>query len=210
MRCFSPLSAISILGLVACNTNPGPVNRGSFDPLRPPGSNRNSGTNTPPAFTAGQFVRASMDNTAFFKARPNGNADADKLLKRDTSMKVISNGDSYVKVELDNGEVGFVPSVMLLDPNSAGPTSGIPGEYQPYPPLPADPNGGPLPIIDPAGLPPEGAIPAVIDPDAPATSVPAPPPTPIKDQFAAPLPKAESGEKPTPETQKATPKTPVE
>lgn len=211
MRCIFPLSAISILGLVACNTSPGPVNRGGFDPLRPPGSNRNLSTNASPAFTAGQFVRASMDNTAFFKVRPNGNADADKLLKRDTSMKVISNGDSYVKVELDNGEVGFVPSVMLLDPNSTGPaTSAILGENQPYPPLPADANGGPLPIIDPAGLPPEGAIPAVIDPDAPTTSVPVPPPTPMRDQFAAPLPKAAPGEKSTPETQKATPKIPVE
>ena len=41
-------------------------------------------------FAAGQFVRAVMDNTAFFKERPKGDADADKLLARGTSMKVIS------------------------------------------------------------------------------------------------------------------------
>ena len=79
-----------------------------------------------------------MDNTAFFKNRPKGDADADKLLVRGTSMKVISTADSYVKVELDSGEVGFVPSVMLEDPNAAahGTASRCnPDEFQVYPPV---------------------------------------------------------------------------
>jgi hypothetical protein len=133
-----------------------------------------------------------MDNTAFFKTRPKGEADADKLLTRGTSMKVISTSDSYLKVELDSGEVGFVPSVMLEDPNVAAQVPiTAPGEYQVYPPLPGSGIGQPLPVVDPAGMPPEGAIPTVIDPDAPAATAPVAPVTPLTDQFAAPVPPVE-------------------
>ena len=205
MKCTQALSAIAALSLVACDSMTGPITSGDFDPLRPPGGNIGAGVKTPQSFKAGQFVRAAMTNTAFFKIRPNGDADADKLLARGTSMKVISYSGSYVKVELDSGEIGFVPSVMLEDPNAA-PTQTIltnPGEIQVYPPLPAGGIGGPLPIIDPAGLPPEGAIPTVIDPDAPANNAPVPSVTPTTETFPTPVePKVESvppaagGEKP--------------
>lgn len=165
----------------------GPIASGDFDPLGPPGGNVSRVASTP-AFKAGQFVRAAMDNTAFFKVRPNGDADADKLLKRGSSMKVISASGSYTKVELDSGEIGFAPTVMLEDPNAVveAPLT-APGEIQVYPPLPGAGIGGPLPIIDPAGLPPEGAIPTVIDPDAPAIDVPPPPVTTPTETFPTPV-----------------------
>ena len=194
MNCIPALSAIAVLSLVACDTMTGPITSGDFDPLRPPGGNVGPSVKSSPTFKSGQFVRAAMDNAAFFKARPNGDADADKLLSRGTSMKVISYSGSYLKVELDSGEIGFVPSVMLEDPNAVtqAPLTN-PGEYQVYPPLPAGGIGGPLPILDPAGLPPEGAIPTVIDPDAPATTAPVPPVTPTTDTFPTPVePKVES------------------
>ncbi len=175
-----------ILGLSACDTMTQPISSGDFDPLRPPGSG-NSNVSAGPSFRAGQFVRAAMDNTAFFKNRPKGDMDADKLLARGTSMKVISNSASYVKVELDSGEVGFVPTVMVEDPSAAASANGAPvnpGEFQVYPPLGG--YGEPLPPVDPAGLPPEGAIPTVIDPEAPVNPVPVPPVTPQGDAFAAP------------------------
>ncbi len=188
MKCIPALSAIAVLSLVACETMTGPITSGDFDPLRPPGGNVTPSATTNPAFKAGQFVRAAMDNTAFFKVRPKGDADADKLLVRGTSMKVISYSGSYVRVELDSGEVGFVPSVMLEDPNAAAtlaPTTN-PGEYQVYPPLPGGPGfGGALPPLDPTGLPPDGAIPTVIDPDAPP-SAPVPPVTPTSETFPTP------------------------
>lgn len=112
-----------------------------------------------------------MDHTAFFKNRPTGNADADKLLPRGTSMKVISHNDSYVKVELDSGEVGYVPSVMLEDPNAAANSQTTrPGEFQVYPPL--NDTNPPLPTGLPGAQPPNGAIPTVIDPEAPAATGP--------------------------------------
>lgn len=191
MNCALSLSAAACLGLVACDTMNAPITRGGFDPLLPAGS-----TNAPtqvagPTFAAGQFVRAAMNNTAFFKSRPDGDADAEKVLPRGTSMKVISNSNSYVKVELDSGEIGFVPTVMLEDPNAVSqvPTTN-PGEYQVYPPLPGSGSGSglPLPVIDPADLPPDGAIPTIIDPDAPPVTTPVPPVTPNSETIPTPAP----------------------
>lgn len=188
MKCIPALSAIAALTLAACDTMTAPITSGDFDPLRPPGGNVGAGVKTTATFKAGQFVRAAMDNTAFFKVRPNGDADADKLLARGTSVKVISYSSSYVKVELDSGEIGFVPAVMLEDPNAVVETLPMnPGEYQVYPPLPGGGIGGPLPVIDPAGLPPEGAIPTVIDPEAPANNTPVPPVTPDTGTFPTPV-----------------------
>lgn len=199
MKCTPAISAIAAICLVACDTMSGPITSGGYDPLLPAGSgNSSTDRSIGVVFSAGQFVRASMDNTAFFKTRPSGSADADKLLRRGTSMKVISINSSYVKVELDSGEIGFVPSVMLEDPNAApqAVTTTAPGEYQVYPPLPGTGIGQPLPPLDPAGLPPEGAIPTVIDPDAPASPPPVPPVSSNADSIATPVapvePKVES------------------
>lgn len=221
MKCIPVVSSIAALSLAACDTMSGPITRGSYDPLLPAGS---SSSNAPvqsvtAAFSAGQFVRASMNNTAFFKTRPSGDADADKLLRRGTSMKVISATSSYVKVELDSGEIGFVPSVMLEDPNAAPQVLKTnPGEYQVYPPLPGAGPDQPLPPLDPTGLPPEGAIPTVIDPDAPAESAPLPPVAPTTETFPAPVPPVEPKVEstppapPSPPAQQAppTPQAPVE
>lgn len=180
MKCLSVLPVIAALAsLVACDTSTGPMMGSGIDPLRQPGSNLPSQTAAVPAFTAGQFVQAAIENTAFFKSRPSGNADADKLLQRETSMKVISISGSYVKVELDSGEVGFVPSVMIEDPKATiQPLPTSPNEYQIYPPLPGNGNGigEPLPRIDSAGQPPANAIPTETHPDAPSSgSMPLPP-----------------------------------
>ncbi len=163
-----------VLSISACDTINRPISSGNFDPLRPPGGGELS-RSVAPAFVAGQFVQASVDNTAFFKNRPVGDAEADKLLARGTSMKVISLNDSYVKVELDSGEVGFVPSVMVEDPTAVMSAPAVnPDEFQVYPPL--DANGQLLPSVNPAEKPPEGSIPTVIDPEAPA---PGPGPAPL-------------------------------
>lgn len=150
---------------------------GSFDPLAPAGGVVRTGTSTAgSSFRPGQFVHATIDNTAFFNKRPKGDADADKLLSRDTSMKVISSDSSYVKVELDSGEVGFVPAVMVHDPNAAiAGVAGDPSNGVAYPPLP--PGGSPvepLPDLVPTDVPPGGVPPIIpVDPTAPAPPAPA-------------------------------------
>ncbi len=193
MKCLPAIAAV-VLSLASCGTFTGPLSSsGDFDPLRQPGSTTKL-VSQGPTFSAGQFVRASMDNAAFFKNKPSGNSDADKLLKRNTSMKVISASGTYVKVELDSGEIGFVPALMIEDPTAAPQMAATgTGAYQVYPPLPSGGVGEPLPIIDPTGLPPEGAIPTIIDPDAPAVVEPVPPVTPSNETFPTPVePKVES------------------
>lgn len=208
MKCIPALSALAVLSLAACDTMTGPITSGDFDPLGPPGGNINKPSfTTGPSFKGGQFVRAAIDNTAFFKARPKGDADADKLLTRGTSMKVVSTTGSYTKVELDSGEIGFIPSVMLEDSSKvlATPTTQVapatlPGQFQIYPPLPGMTTGmgEPLPPLDPKGLPPEGAIPTVIDPEAPPDTTPVPAVTPTTDPFATPVQVPTPAPAPTP------------
>ncbi len=200
MKRFPVIPAAVGLSLVGCETFNRPISGGDFDPLRPPGGDIKLNTNTAPLFKAGQFVRAAMDNTAFFKNRPKGDSDADKVLPRGSSMKVISLSDSYVKVELDSGEIGFVPAVMVEDPNAAAAAPGInPGEYQVYPPVGGF--GDPLPVVPAGEAPPEGAIPTVIDPEAPAVDAPIPPVTPPADTFPAPVESASPGPAPLPPNQ---------
>jgi hypothetical protein len=159
------------LSLVACGTyNPPNGSYGDFDPLRVPGSGINSpDTSYGPTISPGQFVTANIPNTAFYKDKPKGSEDADKLLSLGTNMKIVSNEGSYVKVELDSGEVGWVPSVMVS--SSSSDLAPIDGAYQVYPPLPEGGALEPLPTLDANGQPPGGSIPTIIDPNAP---IPAP------------------------------------
>jgi hypothetical protein len=168
MRKFCLFVAPTALALVACDTMNAPLASSSFDPLGPPGSSTGLTSSYGPEFSPGQFVSAAIDNTAFYKNEPKGNEDADKLIGSGTQMKIVSVGSSYLKVELDSGEVGYVPTVMISSGESgAGDLIPVDGIYQVYPPFPDTGPVEPLPIIDPSGLPPEGSIPAIIDPDAP-------------------------------------------
>lgn len=170
-------AAILALAFSACESGQ-TIDSGGFDPLVAPGSGRRGPDVVDAGLRPGQFVRTSMDNVAFFKKRPSGNADADKLLTANTEMKVISDDGSYVKVELNSGEVGYVPSVLVADRSApqdvpASVPSG--NEFQVYPPVPGatvptDPN-----VPD---------IPPVIDPEAPIAP-PELPPSTVED---VPLP----------------------
>ena len=140
----------------------------SFDPLAPPGSMQNSDSSFGPEFSPGQFASAAIDNTAFYGNKPTGDEEASKLLDRGTQMKIVEISTNHMKVELDSGEVGWVPSVMVSSGDSAaGEMIPVDGIYQVYPPLPYGGPVEPLPIIDSGGLPPEDALPVIIDPDAP-------------------------------------------
>ena len=172
--------SVAVIGLAACGTSNGPTGFGTADPLRAPGSDVSSSSIETEGFSAGQFVRAAVDNTAFYLKRPNGDADADKLLRRGSSMKVISTSGNYLKVELDSGEVGFVPPVMVEGgtdgANASSDYPSNPNEIQLYPPLPSGTQM--LPPIGPGEQPPAGAIPTVIEPDepSPASAPPIAPP----------------------------------
>lgn len=157
-------AALIPLAMVSCETG-GPVgSSSSFDPLDAAGGFGRSGAPVVNAgFAAGSFVKTAMNNAAFFSERPKGDAKADKLLPANTPMKVISDDGSYLKVELDSGEVGFIPPIMVANQNENIAT-GSSDEVQVWPPV-----SGPLPLE--AGMTPGDAevpvIPPTIDPDAP-------------------------------------------
>ena len=205
MNCYAPLTIAMAAALVSCESMSGPLSGGDFDPLAPPGSNRTVEVSTNNGFTQGQFVRAAMNDTAFFLKRPTGDAEANKLLKLDTQVKVISNEGAYAKVELDSGEVGYIPAVMLTDPNAppAG-LPGAPGEIQVYPPLtPIAPVDNTLPVVPPSEVPPGGSIPAVIDPTAPAVPAPGAPAAPaVETPVPPPAPEPAKPEEAKPEEAK--------
>lgn len=196
---FLPLGVIpAALALIACESMNAPIiSSGSFDPLAPPGGGIRQVDTGDSGLSLGQFVTASIPNTAFYKNKPRGTEDADKLIDMGTNMKIVSNDGTYAKVELDSGEVGWVPTVMIA--SSSPELSPIDGSYQVYPPLPDTGSLEPLPTIDSGGLPPEGSIPTVIDPDAlipspnaPLTVDPAPDLTPNKPEGAPAIPKEKS------------------
>lgn len=109
----------------------------------------------------GHFARTLIDNTSFFRQIPLSGSQADLLLQRGATMRLIQIDPGYCKVELDSGEIGFVMTAML----------------EPIPPkqpgnLPVNPSDGP-PIINPPPIdpqPPVGSgipdvLPPTIDPE---------------------------------------------
>lgn len=165
----------------------------NFDPLSSPGSTVESdgATVVSPSYKPGDWVETAMANAAFFGSIPKGNARASKVLPKGTPMKVVSTKDTYVKVELDSGEVGFVPEIMVVARGANTEPDAIP-DYGPIPP-PVDPALGD-PVTPPSsvrnGTPP-APVPGTIPEPAPEVpGVPAPPepvpadptpPTPVPD-----------------------------
>ena len=166
---FLTYGAASVL-LVSCGafSNFGKPLSGDFDPLSSPGGSaavQPGAAVVAPTYKSGQWVETAMANAAFFKAIPRGNARADKVLPAATPMKVVSTKDTYVKVELDSGEVGYVPEIMVIARGSSAPGPVVP-DYTPIPP-PVDPaTGTPTPAPTPGGVPP--VVPVVPPPGPPA------------------------------------------
>lgn len=148
---------LTSLALIGCGSVNQPIS-GDFDPLSAPGAMQKTevATGSNYNFQPSQFVTAASNSTAFFSKRPTGNAEAEELLAAGTSMRVIKSEGSFVKVELDNGKVGYVAAAMLSD-GSAAPTGELPsGAVQVYPPLGGD-NALPLP---------SGSVPTDLQPGA--------------------------------------------
>jgi len=177
---FLLLAAPFALAFIACNPTSATLDTTGIDPLRPPAGNVDKtdyGTELKP----GEFVTAAIDNTAFYKAKPKEDQEADKLLKQGTPMKIVSLSGSFTKVELDSGEVGFVPTVMIstgdaeLSPLDGAVDVEIPiinlDSEVPLPVL--DPSTAPpvtpgdLPPVDSGNLPPVEPVPPTSDPKKP-------------------------------------------
>ncbi len=166
MKRFSllPFTASGLL-IASCSDFNQPLG-GDFNPLMTPGSQMTSTTITGNYnYEAGQYVTAASNSTAFFSKKPTGNADADELLSAGTSMRVVKSEGSFVKVELDNGKVGYVASALLLESQQ-----GTAAALQVYPPVNGE-NTIPLP----SGSVPDDLEPSIATPTDLGSGAPLPP-----------------------------------
>lgn len=162
------------LALNACDPTGSSMGGSGIDPLRPPAGNVDS-ANLVAELRPGEFVSAAIDNTAFYKAKPQEDQAADRLLSQGTAMKIVSLSGSYAQVELDSGEVGFVPTVMLT--TGAADVAPLDGTGETQVPVISLDGDVPLPVLDPStappvepgGLPPVDPAPPIPSPDAPIT-----------------------------------------
>lgn len=168
------------MAISACNPTGAPLDTTGIDPLRPPSGNVER-TVLGNALRPGAFVSAAINNTAFYMAKPKEDQAADKLLAQGTPMKVVALSGSFTKVELDSGEVGFVPTVMIsTGEDDIAPLDGLGDTQVPVinldseVPLPVlDPNTAPpvapsgLPPVDPGTVPPVESVPPSPTPEKP-------------------------------------------
>jgi hypothetical protein len=145
---------------------------GGYDPLDSPGSRRNAPVVdvTGPAYTPGQWLETTIPSTAFYNTLPSprSNEQPSKTLASGTVLKVIATEGTYVQVELESGEVGYVPSIMVAEKPVAGQVPIVPvgpdglvpdagfGGTAPEPEIPAldvqPADGGPPGKIDPDSI----------------------------------------------------------
>ncbi|MGC6425660.1 MAG: hypothetical protein ACON5H_01540 [Akkermansiaceae bacterium] len=172
------LLSAAALGLASCsairNVQQPFGNGGLFDPLSGPGNQSSSSSDSQfnatsgVSFTPGQWIETSMPNSTFFQVIPNREATADKVLQVGTPMKYISTTGSYVKVELDSGDVGYVPEIMVTDRASLAVLPDIPPPIAPdAPPVPEEDGFIPIAPVESPGatlpIPPasESTLPGV-------------------------------------------------
>ncbi|MFP6867215.1 MAG: SH3 domain-containing protein, partial [Roseibacillus sp.] len=125
---------------------------------------RRTTKDTEPKYTPGSYLEVTDTNAVLYRRYPRGNAQPDQNLAMGTQLKVLGEQGSYVKVETEGGQIGFVPDIMV--------GTRLTGNELPL--IPIDPSGqGP---IDPSGLtplPPLGGDPGFVapDPEVPPISV---------------------------------------
>jgi hypothetical protein len=134
----------------------------------------------------------------FFKSIPKSGAQAAKTLPVATPMKVVSTEKTYLRVELDSGEIGYVPQINVMARNTEDPPVAVP-DYGPIPP-PVDP------ALDNPGVPPspvgDGFAPSSVPEGSPIPEVPgvpvAPVPVPAEPNAPAPRPAPRPAPAPVP------------
>ena len=130
-------------------------------------------------YSAGQWVETSMANATFFTQIPKGNATANQVLEAGTPLKVVSAQGTYVKVELESGDVGYVPEMMVAEQAVATDV--------PIVPL-IDPSIIGPPPVDGQYIAPEPEIPGLGMEGAPSFSIPDPEVAPDAAPDTAPAP----------------------
>ncbi|MEN8695337.1 MAG: hypothetical protein ACN4GG_03595 [Akkermansiaceae bacterium] len=180
------------LGFVSCgaikNVQLPLGDQGSFDPLSGPGNHSSSSSSSSnlnaassARFTSGQWIETSMPNSTFFSSIPKGDASADKVLQVGAPLKYISTKGSYLKVELDSGDVGYVPEIMVTDRAATTSLPTIP------PPIVPDAPSAPVPDDDGfVPIPPGEISGATLPIPPPSSTVPGTPAAPTAHDLPVP------------------------
>lgn len=138
---------------------------GDFNPLDSPGTALGTAAveDTGPRYQTGQFVETTMPNTAFFNRVPRPNEQPARTLASATPLRVIATQGTYVKVELESGEIGFVPAIMVGEkpsPNEIPIVPVTPGNVLPQPTIGPDGTGlAPEPEIEPLSVEDASTVP---------------------------------------------------
>ena len=130
------------------------------NPLDSPGSrSRSADSSADLRYSPGSYVEVIDANAGLFLSFPGRVSQPDQKLELRTPLKVIEERGSYVRVETVEGQIGFIPSVMIRA-HSASEGALVPGKVVPAGAPPArvvpaaqslfpEPVGGDVPFVAP-------------------------------------------------------------
>lgn len=191
-----PLMGVATAVLPSCSSSLNQPLDGDYNPLDSPG--RRGGLRTVdagPKYAPGTWVEVTDPNAMFYRKYPKGDAQPDSALTVGTPLKVIGGQGSYVKIETEGGQIGYVPAIMVGDKASGSEIPIVPGGGSAPPAYidPVDPggpgefklpSGGPQPLPDGGGggfVAPEPEVPPISVEESPKPSGPSVPPDPVAE-----------------------------
>jgi hypothetical protein len=156
----------------------------STDPLDSPGSQRRAeAVNGGPRYAPGSYVEVTDANAGLYRRFPKGDMQPSTKLVPGTQLKVLSEKGSYVRVETESGQIGYVPAIMVRDRMADSTLVPLEGTALPLAPVDSTDleNLPPLPPADPSSfVAPEPEVPP-ISVERSGTPAPAPAPAPADE-----------------------------
>jgi hypothetical protein len=153
-----PLMGVASMMLSSCGNISSPFNSSrtfdaGSDPLDSPGRKKTRTVEAEPKFAPGSFVEVTDANAGLYRRVPRGNEQPEQRLATGTQLKVVDEKGSYVRVETESGQIGFVPAIMVGNRGAST-----------LPLISPEPSGRDLPPpaiepIDPSGLTPLPPVP---------------------------------------------------
>lgn len=167
-----PLAATSIL-LTSCGgdflsrmNDPLP---GSGNALDPPGFSSGDPVQvvevTGPTYAPGEWVETAVPQAALYARDPKPGDQPAYTLKQGTPLKVVSTSGTYVKVELEEGRIGYVPAIMVSQKPSPNEIPIVPIGPEEITSPPPVIGGAPEPEVAPISVEDAMGVPALIDPE---------------------------------------------
>jgi hypothetical protein len=199
-----PMAGVTIVTISSCGDFATSLNNKNFNPENNPldSPGRRSSTETVdlgPEFTPGSWVEVTDANAGIYRKipRPSSAEQPDYRLRLGTPLKVVGSQGTYVKVETDSGQIGYVPAIMVGTKPTGAEIPLVSPDPLELPPAPIDPidplgPGGlePLPDLGLAPIPtpgsgdapfvaPEPEVPPISVEESPDPPKPGVPPKPV-------------------------------